>query len=91
LYGDSFKATASLSSTCMTPGAAHAAFSASRRSAHERTLPFRTTVPSFDSTVILLESTSALRLKASLIFFDTSTGDTRTGFTLIRFDTVFTP
>src|SRR6202030_4092452 len=42
--------------TLTTPGTAQAARSASRRSAQVRTLPRRTTLPSFISTVIRLAS-----------------------------------
>jgi hypothetical protein len=39
-----------LFSTCVTPGAAHAAISASSRSAQERTVPLRMTLPPSAST-----------------------------------------
>src|ERR1700720_164696 len=53
--------------TLTTPGAAQAACSASRRSAQERTLPFRITSPPFASTVTRLASIAALRRNASSI------------------------
>src|SRR4030088_2885307 len=49
------------------PGAPHAAPSAPRRSAQERTPPLRITSPPFASTVTWLASISALRRDASSI------------------------
>src|SRR6185436_20688535 len=58
----------SLLSTMVTPGACHAATSASSLSANERTVPRRITVPPTTSAVIFSASMAALRRKTSLIF-----------------------
>jgi hypothetical protein len=55
-----------LFSTFVTPGAHHAALSASWRSAHDRTVPLRMISLPLVSTVMRLASNSALRRKASL-------------------------
>src|ERR1700730_12772211 len=82
--------TSILFSTCVTPGARQAADSASSRSAHERTVPLRITLPPIASTEIRFASTTALRLNASSILVLISTGDTM-GATSIEFVTPFTP
>jgi hypothetical protein len=49
---DRYVATTNRFSTFVTPGAAHAARSASSRSANERTVPVSTTAPSRASTLM---------------------------------------
>src|ERR1700693_4421860 len=65
-----------LFSTFATPGADHAARSASFFSAHERTLPISLTVEPCVSTVMRRASTSALRRRASSILLLISVGET---------------
>src|SRR5258707_10175099 len=77
-------------STRRTPGAAHAARSASSRSNHERTVPRRVTLSPSVSTVMRLASTSTLRLSAASIALFT-TALLTCGFTSIRLITPFTP
>ena len=63
-------------STLATPGADQAARSASRRSAHERTVPLKMTSLPMVSTVIRLASISAARRNASSILRLISEGAT---------------
>src|SRR3990172_6717144 len=67
LHGVPYGAIVMRSSIWVTPGAAHAARSASCRSAHERTLPVSTTFPSSAATWTRRASISALRLNAASI------------------------
>ena len=62
----------SQSSTCVTPGAAHAARSASCRSNHECTLPVGMTFPSSAVTLTRRALISALRLNAASVLSCTS-------------------
>ena len=77
-------------STRRTPGADHAARSASSRSNHERTEPRRVTLSPSVSTVMRLASTSALRLSAASIALFTTILLT-CGLTSIRLLTPLTP
>jgi hypothetical protein len=82
--------TVILLSTWATPGAHHAALSASWRSAHDRTVPLRMISLPLVSTVMWLASNSALRRKASSILRLISMGATR-GLTWIMLETPLTP
>jgi hypothetical protein len=62
----------SRSSTDFTPGAAHAAATASSCSSQERTCPPSVTVPSEVETVSRSASSLAFRENAFVIFFSTS-------------------
>src|ERR1700704_6273135 len=64
-------------STWVTPGADQATRSASSRSAHDRTVPFRITLLPWTSIWIRSASVAALRTSASSIFFWSSAGGTR--------------
>src|SRR6266850_7835464 len=75
-------------STEVTPGADHAARSASSFSAQERTVPVRITLLPCVSTLIRFASVSTLRSSACSIFCLISDGVTR-GLTLIRLTTPF--
>src|ERR1019366_9475759 len=80
-----------LSSTWQTPGAAQAARSASLRSAHERTLPRRTTLFPLTSTLMRVASSSVVRRNAFSIFVFTSEELIAGCFTVIRLIRPFTP
>src|SRR5258706_10173187 len=90
LHGPYTGATAMRFSTLATPGAIHAARDASCRSAHERTVPLSVTWEPSASTTMRFASISALRLKASSIFFFTSVGATW-GLIFTRLAIPFTP
>src|SRR3982075_679952 len=77
-------------STHVTPGADHAARSASSLSAQERTAPFKMTWLPWVSTVILFASVSTLRTSAFSISALISEGFTR-GLTVIKLTTPLTP
>src|SRR5258705_10068062 len=75
-------------STWVTPGADQATRSASSRSAHDRTVPFRITLLPWTSFWIRSASVAALRPCASATFFRSPGGVTR-GCTPMRLGTAF--
>src|SRR6267142_3821962 len=77
-------------STEVTPGADHAARSASSFSSQERTVPFRMTLVPSTSILVRLASHMTLRRSACSIFCFISDGTTR-GFTLMELITPLTP
>src|ERR1700731_2111184 len=79
-----------LFSTDATPGADHAARSASSLSNHERTFPFKITLFPSVSTVIRFASVSTERSNACSIFCFSSVGVAR-GLTTIKLVTPLTP
>src|SRR5690606_2413952 len=78
------------SSTCLMPGADHAARSAAPRSHQLLTLPSRVTVPSRTWTMMPLASISALRLRAFSMRILTSSPLVR-GLSVILLETPTTP